>query len=86
MEKKTSFNANTSLVLGIISLVLAFVPFFKLIGLVTGIIGLVLSSENKEVEQSAKTGFILSLIGLIINGMKIVIFLFFIIFPFMLMV
>jgi hypothetical protein len=71
MENKTSANANASLTLGIISVILLVLPGLSLIGLVLGIIGLVLSHSIRHEEQVAHTGFVLSLIGLIGNGMLI---------------
>ncbi|NLZ69043.1 MAG: DUF4190 domain-containing protein [Spirochaetales bacterium] len=72
MEQKSSFNANTSLVLGILSIALCFTRVFSIVGIVLGIIGIVLSHSLRKTEQVAQTGFILSIIGLSLNSVLIV--------------
>ncbi len=68
--------ATASLVLGIVAVVLGWFGFFAIAGLVCGIIGLVMSigvrkaaqAEGFELSGSAKAGFVLSIIGVILCG------------------
>lgn len=67
--------AIASLILGIVSLVLAFV-FPIVVGLVCGIIGLVMATLSKKdgyVGGMRTAGFILSIIGLILNAIVLIV-------------
>lgn len=79
-------NATTALVLGIISLVSVFTIHLTLVGVVLGIIGIVLSGSLKATYQEAKTGFILSIIGLSINAVKLFFLGGFFVLPFLAMI
>jgi len=68
MKNKTEDNLGTaSLVLGIIGV--SFIFMFPPIGLILSILALVFSSKQKKIEETSysKTGFILGLIGIILN-------------------
>ena len=66
-------NGTVVLVLGIISVVFAFV--FNIVGLITGIIGLVLGNKAKKATPTgtAKAGFVLSIIGLILSAIFLIV-------------
>jgi len=74
-------NSNTTLVLGILSVI-----FGCVLGLIFGIIGLVLSKEGKQLYEEnpdAYTGYgnlnagrILSIIGIVLSGIAVVVLLF----------
>ena len=56
-----------SLVLGILSIILNFVPGLGLIGAVMGIVGIILGALGKKNNQSCATaGMVLSIIGTIL--------------------
>ena len=64
-EKNT--NAVAGLVLGILSLVLNFVPYLGITTLPVGIVGLILSVKGRKIEYKkgmATAGMVLSIIGL----------------------
>jgi hypothetical protein len=82
-------NATTSLVLGIISIVASFC--YGIFGLILGIIGLILANKDRKLYEQApelyssasfgqsNAGRICSIIGIIISGLIVLFFLFFII-------
>lgn len=69
MGNKSNGKATTSLVLGIVSIIMVFFGFYgSLIGMICGIIGIVLSNKAKKVQPSgcATGGFVCSIIGLVL--------------------
>ena len=66
----TSGNKETSLVLGIICLISS--VFLSIIGFIPGIISLVYGSKYKKESGSYGTGFILSIIGMIIGVLEMI--------------
>lgn len=66
--------AITSLVLGIVSIISCFTGIGSIVGLVTGIIGLVFANKAKKVGYYGGIqtgGFVTSLVGLIISSLVI---------------
>lgn len=66
----TSGNKETSLVLGIICLISS--VFLSIIGFIPGIISLVYGNKYKKESGSYGTGFILSIIGMIIGVLEMI--------------
>lgn len=66
----------TSLVLGIICLICSM--FLSVVGFIPGIISLVYSNKYKKESGSYGTGFILSIIGMIIGVIEMILFILFI--------
>lgn len=67
--------AITSLVLGVVSLLSCFTGIGAIIGLVTGIIGLIFASKAKKnayIEAMQTGGFVCSLVGLIISAIILI--------------
>ncbi|WP_306639879.1 CCC motif membrane protein [Sanyastnella coralliicola] len=91
MEQKSLSNATASLVLGIISIVGSCL-FAGLVGLITGIIGLVISGKDKKeyaanpeayTEQSyklSKAGRVCSIIGLILSALAFIFVIIYVVF------
>ena len=73
-DPKKNGKAIASLVLGIISLVCALFGFGAFLGIILAIIGVVLGSKARKINQTglATAGFVCSLVGLILNGVAIV--------------
>lgn len=65
----------TSLVLGIICLISSL--FFSIIGFIPGIIGLVYSNKYKKESGNYGTGFVLSIIGMIIGIIEVILLILF---------
>ena len=76
MAEKSTNMGTASLVLGIVSIVLCWVPF---LGVVTGIIGIILAGKQKKIFPTglATAGFVTSIVGLILSGFYLVFWLFF---------
>lgn len=69
MAEQKNNNAVASLVLGIVSVVLAFV--YTWVGLITGIIGIVLAVKGRKIQVKrgmATAGLVLSIIGTSLSG------------------
>lgn len=66
----TSGNKETSLVLGIICLISS--VFLSIIGFIPGIISLIYGNKYKKESGSYGTGFILSIIGMIIGVLEMI--------------
>lgn len=81
MDERDLHNGNTAMVLGIISLVIGVLGFFKLTGIVLGIVGIVLSHKIRSEVQTANTGFILSIIGLVLCSLRLLIWIPLFMFP-----
>ena len=68
MEGQKNTNAVAGLVLGIISIVLIWIPIINLLSLPLGIIGLILSVKGRKIEAKkgmATAGMVLSIIALV---------------------
>lgn len=81
MDERDFSNGNTAMVLGIISLVAGVLGLFKLTGIVLGIVGIVLSHKIRSEVQTANTGFILSIIGLVLCSLRFLIWIPLFLFP-----
>ena len=67
MNEQKNGNAVAGLVLGILSVVLIWLPIFSLLSLPSGIVGLILSVKGRKIEYKkgmATAGMVLSIIGL----------------------
>jgi len=66
MEQKSNGKAIASLVLGIISLVLIFTGYGTLVGIISGVVGLIIGIGARKENPSgmATAGIVLSIIGL----------------------
>ena len=73
-EKKSNGFAIASLVLGIVSIVFCFIPGLILVGLITGIIGVVFGvlAKKKNPTGMATAGLVCSIIGLILSSLVII--------------
>ncbi len=77
MKKKKTYG-NTSLICGILSVLLIFMPYF---GLPLGILAVVFantSTKRNEITGNSTAGRILGIIGIILNGMMGLLAIFFI--------
>jgi hypothetical protein len=70
---QSNTGAVVSLVLGIVSLLVAWIPFVGLIGIVTGIIGAVFGHRGLAQSRSINTGRGMSVAGLILNYLSILV-------------
>lgn len=67
MNEQKNGNAVAGLVLGILSVVLIWLPIFSLLSLPSGIVGLILSVKGRKIEYQkgiGTAGMVLSIIGL----------------------
>jgi uncharacterized membrane protein len=71
-------SGTTSLILGILSLVCGITGLASLVGTILGIIGIVQGNKNRKHDPLARTGFILSVIGLVLSSLLFVAFIGFI--------
>ena len=63
--------AITALVLGIVSIVLSFIPAIQIVGAIAGVIGIILAAlakkNNPDAGGLATAGLVLSIIGLVLS-------------------
>ncbi|MDO8555640.1 MAG: hypothetical protein Q7R96_00515 [Nanoarchaeota archaeon] len=76
MADKPTNMGTASLVLGIVSIILCWVPF---LGVITGIIGIILAGKQKKIFPTgiATAGFITSIVGLVFSGFYLIFWIFF---------
>lgn len=67
MEENRNNIGTTPLVLGIMSVIFS-LTFSRLIGLILGIIAIVKGSKYRNVDNDAKAGWILGIIGVVLSG------------------
>ena len=79
VQPEKNSTATASLVLGILSLVLALIGYTAaglcaVFGLIVAIVGVVLGAKARKISQTgvATAGFVCSIIGIVINGVAIV--------------
>lgn len=65
-----------ALVIGIISIILAFIPLCGVIALLPAIVGLILATIDTVAKNKAKEPLGMSIAGIVLNGMAIVIIVF----------
>ncbi|MBK5201772.1 MAG: hypothetical protein JJE21_09635 [Spirochaetaceae bacterium] len=68
--------SNNSLILGIIAIVFTLIPFFKLIGIILGILAIVKGYKYRSENSSALAGWVLGILSLIFSSVSLLFIMF----------